>query len=170
MRVVRGGGVEQLEDTLMKPAENIEISRIGEPGPKEYGTSCSGDPRSHGRKFWDSFTPCAEGGSLLKISHLAAKNALPGDVILFSPACSSFDQYRKNQGGEKVCLRGAKTLAPTMGGRNTEIHHNMQAVAKTRLVGTPAGKINLRLAPGFFEEKPRRKITTQKTYLTMKGR
>jgi hypothetical protein len=160
---MRRGGVEQLEDTLMKLTENIEKSQIGRLEPKQYGASCSGELRSEGRKFRDCFTPCARTGSLLKISHLAARNAVPGDVILFSPGYSSFDQFLKNQRAENVCLRAAKALAPTRGGRNTEIHHNMQAVAKSLQFGTCGGKINLRLASGFFEEKPRRKNNPKNT-------
>jgi hypothetical protein len=86
---------------------------------------------------------------------------LSGDVILFSPACSSFDQFRKNQGMEEVSRRAANVLAPTIGGRKSETYHNMQPVDKRRQSGINDSKRNLRLAPGFFEEKPRRKITTQ---------
>jgi hypothetical protein len=108
-------------------------------------------------------------GSLIEKICLAAKNALSGDVILLSPACSSFDQFRENQGTEKVYSDAAKALAPTISGGTKKNHHNMQPVAKREHFETASREKNLRLAPGFFEEKPRRKITTQ-NYLTMKGR
>jgi UDP-N-acetylmuramoylalanine--D-glutamate ligase len=41
---------------------------------------------------WRLFTPCAGADSLLEAVSVAAKSAAPGDVILFSPACSSVDQ------------------------------------------------------------------------------
>ncbi len=41
---------------------------------------------------WRLFTPCAGADSLLEAVSVAANSAAPGDVILFSPACSSVDQ------------------------------------------------------------------------------
>ena len=35
--------------------------------------------------------------SLLEAVAEAAKSAVPGDVVLLSPACSSFDQFRNYQ-------------------------------------------------------------------------
>ena len=123
----------------------------------KYGDNRSGELRKGVRNFRDVFTPCAGRGSLLKNIHLAAENALAGDVILFSPASSSFDQFRKNPGMEEVSRRAAKALAPTIGGGNTDIHPNMQSVFKKRQNELCGIKINLQFAPGFFEEKPRRK-------------
>jgi len=156
---MRRGGVEQLEDTLMKSAENIDKSRIGWLEPKQYGASRSGELRSKCRIFRDCFTPCARTGSLLKISHLAARNAVPDDVILFSPGCSSFDQFLKNQRAENVCLRAAKALAPTRGGRNTEIHHNMQAVAKSLQAEPAVEKLIYDLRRVFLRKNPGAKTT-----------
>ena len=171
MRVMRRGGVEQPEDTLMKTAKNIEKSQIEELKPKQYGGSCSGGLRSKGRNFRDLFTPCAVTSSLLKLSHLAAKNALPGDVILFSPACSSFDQFHDNQGAEKLCLRAAKTLAPTMDGRNTDAYPTIcRRWPKSDRTEPTASKIIYNLPRVFLRKNPGAKITTPKNHLTMKGR
>jgi UDP-N-acetylmuramoylalanine--D-glutamate ligase len=56
------------------------------------------------RAAWSLFTPCTLSNSLLEAITEAAKNATAGDVVLLSPACSSFDQFRNyQQCGEKFC-------------------------------------------------------------------
>jgi UDP-N-acetylmuramoylalanine--D-glutamate ligase len=56
------------------------------------------------RSAWSLFTPCKVSASLLEAVVEAAQNASPGDVVLFSPACSSFDQFRNYQHrGEEFC-------------------------------------------------------------------
>jgi UDP-N-acetylmuramoylalanine-D-glutamate ligase len=58
-------------------------------------------PAGAGRTF---FTPCTPPGSLLEAMTEAAKDTSAGDVILLSPACSSFDQFRNcQQSGEILC-------------------------------------------------------------------
>lgn len=141
----------------------MKRAQMRESEASQYGTACSAEMRKAGRNYRDSFTPCAGRRSLLKKIRLAAKNALSGDVILLSPACSSFDQFRENQGTEDVCPRAAKALAPTTCGGNSRNYHNRRDVAKRQQNGMSGGRKNLRLAPGFFEEKPRRKITTHNT-------
>ncbi len=49
------------------------------------------------RAAWGLFTACNLRGSLLEAVDAAAAVAVPGDVILLSPACSSFDQFRNYQ-------------------------------------------------------------------------
>jgi len=131
------------------------------PKSEKYGTVCSAEVRKESRRFRDAFIPCPPAVYLLEKSRLAANNALSGDVMLFSPACSSFDQIRENQGAEKVYSRVARALAPTISGGKTKSHHHMQTMDKTRQSAGSIFENILRLAPGFFEEKPRRKITTQ---------
>ncbi len=46
---------------------------------------------------WGRFTSCALVDSLLEAVSEAAKRAGSGDVVLLSPACSSFDQFRNYQ-------------------------------------------------------------------------
>jgi len=56
------------------------------------------------RAAWSLFTPCTPVRSLLEAVAEAAKCASVGDVILLSPACSSFDQFRNyQQRGERFC-------------------------------------------------------------------
>jgi UDP-N-acetylmuramoylalanine--D-glutamate ligase len=81
---------------------------------------------------WALFTPCAVTGTLLEAITTAAKNAVPGDVILLSPACSSFDQFRNYQHRGEVFRDAARALAATMGGGNGNGHHNKRETAEVR--------------------------------------
>lgn len=61
------------------------------------GTFLIGEMREKLRGAWSLFTPCSLCGSLLEAVHEAAGRAEPGDVVLLSPACSSFDQFQNYQ-------------------------------------------------------------------------
>jgi hypothetical protein len=154
---VRGGGAEQSEDTLMKTPENIERREIAAQESVQRGTLRAGELPVNNHALKNDFTPCVGVGSLLKKIHQVARNALPGYVILFSPACSSFDQFGNNQGVEKVRTRAKDASAPTTGSRNTDFHRYMQAVVKKRQDGTIGNQKYFRFASGFFEEKTRGK-------------
>jgi UDP-N-acetylmuramoylalanine--D-glutamate ligase len=76
------------------------------------------------RAAWSLFTPCKVVNSLLEAITEAVKNAASGDVVLLSPACSSFDQYRDYQErGEIFCQlvksigRGMQSADPNINGR-----------------------------------------------------
>jgi UDP-N-acetylmuramoylalanine--D-glutamate ligase len=76
------------------------------------------------RAAWSLFTPCTVSKSLVEAITEAAKNAVSGDVVLFSPACSSLDQFQSYQHrGETFCQavksisRGASEGNPNMHGR-----------------------------------------------------
>jgi UDP-N-acetylmuramoylalanine--D-glutamate ligase len=56
-----------------------------------------GEARAKIRAAWSLFTPCTLVDSLLEAVKRAASAALPGDVVLLSPACSSFDQFENYQ-------------------------------------------------------------------------
>jgi UDP-N-acetylmuramoylalanine--D-glutamate ligase len=78
------------------------------------------------RAAWSLFTPCQVTVSLLEAVSEAAKNAASGDVVLFSPACPGFDQFRDyEQRGESFCQavksipRGALAGTPYMNGTFT---------------------------------------------------
>jgi hypothetical protein len=160
---MRGRGLEQLENTLMNYLKNTPNSQIATPAPK---TSAVGrqDGACHKRLgIHNVFTPCVVVPSLLKNFHSTAKSALPGYVIVFSPACSSFDQFGKNQGTEELRTRSGEALAPTIGGGFNKIYPHMQTVAKKQQPQKDVNKKNLRFAPGFFEEKTRRKINNPQT-------
>jgi len=61
------------------------------------GAFLIGEAREKIRAAWGLFTPCTPVDSLLEAIQRAAASAVAGDVILLSPACSSFDQFRNYQ-------------------------------------------------------------------------
>ncbi len=83
-----------------------------------------GESREKLRAAWSLFTPCTVADSLIEAVHEAARNAVSGDVVLLSPACSSFDQFRNYQNrGETFCeavksiSRGAPAGTPNIDGK-----------------------------------------------------
>jgi UDP-N-acetylmuramoylalanine--D-glutamate ligase len=69
------------------------------------------------RAAWNPFTPCTVVDSLLEAVTEAAKLAVPGDVVLLSPACSSFDMFHNYQHRGEVFRQAVERLARTTGGR-----------------------------------------------------
>lgn len=53
-----------------------------------------GESREKMRAAWSLFTPCALCDSLLEAVFEAANAATSGDIVLLSPACSSFDMFQ----------------------------------------------------------------------------
>jgi UDP-N-acetylmuramoylalanine--D-glutamate ligase len=62
------------------------------------------------RSAWSLFTPCAVVRNLLEAITEAVKRAKPGDVVLLSPACASFDQFRNYQHRGEVFRQEVKAL------------------------------------------------------------
>lgn len=62
------------------------------------------------RSAWGLFTPCSLFGSLLEAVHEVARRAVPGDVVLLSPACSSFDQFQDYQHRGDVFKQAVQAL------------------------------------------------------------
>src|SRR6185369_2340934 len=100
------------------------------------------------------FTPCKLAFSLLEAMAEAARNATSGDVILLSPACSGFDQFRKisaskpknlcNDEINRLGCRGAKPQYARCFGARLAINFCRSMKFKN-------------LLRDFFEEKPRGK-------------
>jgi UDP-N-acetylmuramoylalanine--D-glutamate ligase len=68
------------------------------------GAFLIGECREKIRAAWSLFTPCKLSDSLLEAVTEAASSATSGDVVLLSPACSSFDLFRNYQHrGEAFC-------------------------------------------------------------------
>jgi UDP-N-acetylmuramoylalanine--D-glutamate ligase len=74
------------------------------------GAFLLGEARENIRAAWGLFTPCTLVGSLLEAVAAAAKHATPGDVVLLSPACSSFDQFRNYQHRGEVFCQAVRSI------------------------------------------------------------
>ncbi len=61
------------------------------------GAFLIGETREKIRAAWSLFTPCTLADTLVEAVQEAARGAVAGDVVLLSPACSSFDQFRNYQ-------------------------------------------------------------------------
>jgi UDP-N-acetylmuramoylalanine--D-glutamate ligase len=61
------------------------------------GAFLIGETRERIRAAWSLFTPCHLVDSLADAVRSAAEAAVPGEVVLLSPACSSFDMFRNYQ-------------------------------------------------------------------------
>ena len=87
-----------------------------------------GEAKEKIRAAWSLFTPCTVSNSLLEAVTEAAENATSGDVVLLSPACSSFDQFQNyQQRGEEFCEavksigRGVRAGTPNRNGKNAAV-------------------------------------------------
>jgi UDP-N-acetylmuramoylalanine--D-glutamate ligase len=69
-----------------------------------------GETREQIRAAWSLFIPCTLFDSLLEAVTEAARCAVPGDVVLLSPACSSFDQFQDYQERGDVFRRAVVDL------------------------------------------------------------
>lgn len=74
------------------------------------GAYLIGETRERIRAAWSLFTPCTLADSLLEAVAEAARNAVAGDVVLLSPACSSFDQFQNYQHRGDVFRQAVNTL------------------------------------------------------------
>jgi UDP-N-acetylmuramoylalanine--D-glutamate ligase len=74
------------------------------------GVFLIGEEAENLRAAWGLFTPCTPVGSLLEAVAEAARHASEGDVVLLSPACSSFDQFRDFQHRGEVFCQAVKTI------------------------------------------------------------
>jgi UDP-N-acetylmuramoylalanine--D-glutamate ligase len=77
------------------------------------GAFLIGSSREKLRAAWSLFTPCTLADSLLEAVSQAAEKAACGDVILLSPACSSFDQFQNYQHRGEMFRRAVEDLART---------------------------------------------------------
>jgi UDP-N-acetylmuramoylalanine--D-glutamate ligase len=75
-----------------------------------------GETREKLRASWSLFTPCTLADSLLEAVNDAARNAAPGDVVLLSPACSSFDLFRDYRHRGEVFRQAVEQLQRTSNG------------------------------------------------------
>ena len=85
------------------------------------GAMLIGETREKIRAAWSLFTPCTLADTLVEAVEEAARGAAAGDVVLLSPACSSFDQFRNYQHRGEVFRQAVKGLqrAPDVAGTGT---------------------------------------------------
>jgi UDP-N-acetylmuramoylalanine--D-glutamate ligase len=74
------------------------------------GAFLIGETREKIRAAWSLFTPCTLADSLLEAVQMAADGAVAGDVVLLSPACSSFDQFQNYQHRGEVFRQAVRAL------------------------------------------------------------
>jgi UDP-N-acetylmuramoylalanine--D-glutamate ligase len=115
--------VDALHKALLSVPTNVWLIAGGKEKGSEYhyvgplisqrvkGALLIGEAREKIRAAWSLFTPCTVANSLLEAVIIAAKNAVPGDVILLSPACPSFDQFRNYQHRGDVFREAVNQLA-----------------------------------------------------------
>jgi len=91
------------------------------------GAFLIGETREKIRAAWSLFTPCALANSLVEAVAEAARNAVAGDVVLLSPACSSFDQFQNYQHRGEVFRQAVRALQPAGGTVSTGAHASLTA-------------------------------------------
>jgi UDP-N-acetylmuramoylalanine--D-glutamate ligase len=74
------------------------------------GAFLIGETREKIRAAWGLFTSCSFAESLVEAVHDAARNAMHGDAVLLSPACSSFDQFQNYQHRGDIFRQAVKNL------------------------------------------------------------
>jgi UDP-N-acetylmuramoylalanine--D-glutamate ligase len=126
-------------DAVAKAVQSMPSARVGEPnvwliaggqdkgfdfhdiGPllsqRVKGAFLLGETREKIRAAWSLFTPCTLVGSLLEAVQLAAASAVSGDVVLLSPACSSFDMFQNYQHRGDVFRHAVRQVMQTTDGR-----------------------------------------------------
>jgi hypothetical protein len=115
------------------------------------------DAIKQGRKIPSArglFTPCMLASSLLEAMAEAARNATSGDVILLSPACSGFDQFRKISVSKPKNLWGGEINM--LGCCGAKPQYARCFGARLRIDSCRSIKFK-NLLRDFFEEKPRGK-------------
>lgn len=97
-----------------------------------------GETREKLRAAWSLFTPCVVTDSLLEAVHGAAQKAVAGDVVLLSPACSSFDQFQNYQHRGEVFRQAVEAWARTRDGAPSAV---------SPISGGAAGPVNRPMMP-----------------------
>ncbi|MFN3409587.1 MAG: UDP-N-acetylmuramoyl-L-alanine--D-glutamate ligase [Limisphaerales bacterium] len=83
------------------------------------GVFTFGEEAENLRAAWGLFVPCTPVASLLEAVNEAVRHASAGDVILLSPACSSFDQFRDYQQRGEVFCQAVKSICGGAPGANS---------------------------------------------------
>jgi UDP-N-acetylmuramoylalanine--D-glutamate ligase len=89
-----------------------------------------GETREKIRAAWGLFTPCSLADSLPEAVSLAAAQAGPGDVVLLSPGCSSFDQFQNYQHRGEVFREAVQRWIAHASAREAGVPFQTQAAMK----------------------------------------
>lgn len=116
--LIAGGRDQDLDFHAVAPALSKRVKRaflLGEAAEKI-------------RSAWSLFTPCNVSASLLEAIAEAAKSAVSGDVVLFSPACPSFDQFRNYQKYGEIFCQAVKSIGGGGPAANPHMHGKQDAI------------------------------------------
>jgi len=91
-------------------------------GHRVKGAFLFGEAVEKLRAAWGLFTPCTVVGSLLEAVAEAARGATEGDVVLLSPACSAFDQFRDYQHRGDTFCSAVKSICGGSDSANPKMH------------------------------------------------
>jgi UDP-N-acetylmuramoylalanine--D-glutamate ligase len=99
--LIAGGQEQDAEFHCLGPVLSRRVKRaflLGETGERI-------------RAAWGLFTPCTVVHSLIEAITEAARNAVSGDVVLLSPACSSSGQFRDYQERGEIFCRAVQSIS-----------------------------------------------------------
>ncbi len=91
-------------------------------GRRVKGAILFGEAAEKLRAAWSLFTPCTVVSSLLEAVPEAVRSATEGDVVLLSPACSAFDQFRDFQHRGDVFCSAVKSICGGPDSANPKMH------------------------------------------------
>jgi len=135
----RGTGVDRANTRFWQHGANWLRARgsevalgIATPPEHEYSwraehADLSGEASRKMQAACNVFTPCTVASTLLEGLAEAASNTTSGDVVLLSPACSSWDQFRNHQHRSEVFCQAVKSI----GSGVREDAHNMSGSTAT---------------------------------------
>jgi UDP-N-acetylmuramoylalanine--D-glutamate ligase len=78
------------------------------------------------RHAWSVFTSCTFTGSLLEAVTEAARNATSGDVVLLSPACPSWDEFRNHRHRGDAFCQAVKSICRGVPGGSPKIDDKIE--------------------------------------------
>lgn len=96
-------------------SDNLDDCAIGFPNVKHAYTIGEAGPVFAG--ILNGIVPVAESELLITAVQQAAANAVPGDIVLLSPACASFDQFRDFEARGDAFVAAVNALGVTGDGR-----------------------------------------------------
>jgi UDP-N-acetylmuramoylalanine--D-glutamate ligase len=97
------------------------------------GAFLIGETREKIRAAWSLFTPCVLADSLLEAIAEAARRATSGEVVLLSPACSSFDQFRNYQHRGDAFREAVQSLEKSVAAGGHLCEDNLEGMNRRQL-------------------------------------